>query len=82
VLAVICEVPAFNVKFVAVVNAIGDVPLKVTVLLPSVICLTLELLEDKSKAVTLKFLVSKVPLVTVRAVLPMFSASASSTEPP
>ena len=49
----ICEVFAFNVKFVDVVKAIGDVVLSDIVLLPNVIVLILELLEDKAPAVTL-----------------------------
>ena len=60
----------------------ANVAFNVNVLDPNVIVLTLELLEISSLAVTLKFLVSNVPLVTVRACDPMFRASASSTEPP
>ncbi len=63
-------------------TCIAVVELKATVLLPSVIALTLVLLDDNTLAVTLKFLVSKVPLVTVRVLPPMLSASVSSTEPP
>ena len=75
------EVPALNVRFVLAANT-GELEFVVTVLDPSVIVLTLELLDDKEPAVTLKFLVSNVPLVTVRVLLPMFSASASWTVPP
>ena len=50
----IVDVPALNVRFVAVVNPTGLVdPLNVTVLAPRLIERTLELLEDKDPAVTL-----------------------------
>jgi hypothetical protein len=42
----ICDVPAVNVKFVLVVKVTGDDPLNVTVLDPSVIVLTLLLLDN------------------------------------
>ena len=77
----IVDVPAFKVRFVLVVNT-GEFDDVVTVLDPRLIVRTLLLLDDKEPAVTLKFLVSNVPLVTVRVLLPMFSASASSTVPP
>ena len=77
------DVPALNVKLVIVPASMAEtVPLKVTVLEPRVIVLTLLFEDDKEPAVTLKFLVSNVPLVTVKAVVPIFNASASSTEPP
>ena len=49
----ICDVFAFNVRFVDVVKFTGVVPLNVNVLDPSVIVLTFELLDDKEPAVTL-----------------------------
>ena len=61
---------------------IPGLPVNVSALLPKVIVLALVLLADSESAVTLKFLVSKVPLVTVIAVPPVEIASASSTEPP
>jgi hypothetical protein len=80
---VICDVPELNVRFVLFEKFTGAaVALNVTVLDPSVIVLTLLLLDDKTSAVTLKFLVSNVPLVTVKVNNPMFSASTSSTVPP
>ena len=63
-------------------TCIAVVELKATVLLPSVTVLTLLLLDDRDPAVTLKFFVSKAPLVTVSMFVPMLRASASSTEPP
>ena len=47
------EVPALNVKFVLVVNAIGLVALNVTVLLPRLIVRVLLLLDVRDVAVTL-----------------------------
>ncbi len=72
--------PALNVRFVE--EAKESVLERVTVLDPKFIVLTLLLLDCRALAVTLKFLVSKVPLVTVRTLVPMFNASASSIEPP
>ena len=74
--------PALKVRFVVVVvfQAVPEAD-RVTVLLPSVMVLTLEL-EDIAPAVTLKFLVSNVPFVTVSVFEPIFSASTSSTMPP
>jgi hypothetical protein len=62
----IVDVPAFKVRFVLVVNT-GEFDDVVTVLDPSVIVLTLLLLDDKDVAVTLKLLVVKVPWVRVIA---------------
>ena len=47
------EVPALNVKFVLVVNAIGLVALNVTVELPRLIVRVLLALDDRDVAVTL-----------------------------
>ncbi len=74
--------PAFKVKFVVVAMLTAGRPLNVNVLLPKLIVLTLLLSEDKTPAVTLKFLVSNVPLMTLSVLEPRFSASASSTVPP
>ena len=50
----ICDVPALNVRFVLVAKfTAAAVALKVNVLDPSVIVLTLVLLDDKEPAVTL-----------------------------
>jgi len=65
-----------------VVKVIKLEPASVSVLDPNVTVLTLLLLDDIAFAVTLKFLVSNVPFVTVRVADPILSASASSTEPP
>ena len=69
--------PALKVKFVVVVNVNAEPELNVNVLAPSVIVLTLELLDDKAPAVTAYPCVLNVPLVTVSVCVPMFSASAS-----
>ena len=49
----ICDVPALNERFVPIVKTIGCESLNVNVLDPSVIVLTLLLLDDKALAVTL-----------------------------
>ena len=78
----IWDVPALNVRLIDCVNTTGVAPLNVSVLDPSDIVRTLGFVDDREPAVTVKFLVSKAPLVTVRVLAPMFSASASSTEFP
>ena len=74
----ICEVPALKVRFV-VVEVFQAVPAadRATVLLPSVMVLTLELVEERLMPVTLKFAVSNVPCVTVSVLVPIFNASPS-----
>ncbi len=76
--AMIVDVPAFNVKLIAVAQEITPpLPVKVTVLAPKLIVLTLVLVESKDPAVTAYPPVVNVPFVTVSALVPMFNASAS-----
>ena len=71
------ELAAFKVKFVKVPMPTTVPAVNVTVLEPSVIVLTLELVDAKVPAVTAKLAVLNVPFVTVSAFDPMFNASAS-----
>ena len=72
----IVEVPAENVRLVEVVNVKGVTPVRVIVLAPKLIALTLELLDVNPPAVTAYPAVLNVPFVTV-SVDPVFNASAS-----
>jgi hypothetical protein len=76
------DVPALKVKFVPVKATADTVVLKVTVLDPKLMVRTVEPVDVKADAVTLKFFVSNVPLVTVSGFVLMFNASTSSTVPP